>query len=373
MEAWRPADPTDLRAEIGEVLRAGMEAPLLEHRFQELALRVFRHQYATNGVYRALCRRRGLDPDGVGSWEEVPPVPTRAFKELALVSGDPREAERVFRTSGTTGGRGHRGEHHVLDLTLYHEALLPNFRAHLLPDGERIPFVSLVPPGHEAPDSSLSHMVEVAARHLAAPGGGWFVDARGRVLHEDLSRTLDALQEDERPVLVLATAFALVHWFDALEREGRRHRLPAGSRVMETGGFKGRSREVGREELYAAIQERLAVPPERVVNEYGMTELLSQFYEPVLRAPGAPRRHVPPPWVRTRVLDPATLRPVPEGRTGILAHFDLANLHSVAHVLTEDRGVMEGDGFRVLGRASGAEPRGCSLAMDELMAARRDV
>ena len=363
--------PDDLREDLGAVLRAGPDQPLSTYDFQDLALRTFRYQYRTNPVYQAFCRRRGRHPDDLASWEDIPPVPTRAFKELPLVSGDPGRVERVFRTSGTTGGRGRRGEHHVLDLGLYHEALLPNFRAHLLPDGARLPVVSLIPPGPEAPDSSLSHMVEVVARHLGAPGGGWFVDAAGRLQERELSQLLDEHEAAGQPALLVATAFALVHWFDVLEGQGRTHRLPEGSRVMETGGFKGRSRELTRDDLYAAIHERLGVPADRVVNEYGMTELLSQFYEPVLRDPRAPRRHQPPPWVRTRVLDPVTLEPVPDGIRGLLTHFDLANLHSVAHVLTEDEGVAHEGGFHVQGRSSGAEPRGCSLAMDQLMAAQR--
>jgi hypothetical protein len=111
-----------------------------------------------------------------------------------------------------------------------------------------------------------------------------------------------------------------------------------------------------------------------MVNEYGMTEMLSQFYEPVLRDERAHalsgRWHVGPPWVRTRVLDPATLDPVDPGEPGLLAHLDLANLDSVAAILTEDIGVAVHDGFRLLGRNQGAEPRGCSLAMEELLQAR---
>ncbi|HSR42653.1 MAG TPA: hypothetical protein VLL48_10785, partial [Longimicrobiales bacterium] len=128
--------------------------------------------------------------------------------------------------------------------------------------------------------------------------------------------------------------------------------------------------------FYRALQDRLGVPTGRIVNEYGMTELLSQFYEPVMRdgapeADGDPseRRHVAPPWVRTRVLDPGDLGELPPGEPGLLCHVDLANAGSVAAVLTEDMGVAVADGFRVLGRAAGAEPRGCSLAMDELLGA----
>jgi hypothetical protein len=157
-----------------------------------------------------------------------------------------------------------------------------------------------------------------------------------------------------------------VHWLD---RGGARVRLPDGSRLMETGGFKGRSREVSRDDLYRALTDRLGVPPERIVNEYGMTELLSQFWEPVLReGTDRRRRHVGPPWVRTRVLDPVTLEDVAAGEPGLLCHLDLANVGSVAAVLTEDLGVAVEDGFRLLGRAPGAEPRGCSLALEELLA-----
>jgi hypothetical protein len=117
-----------------------------------------------------------------------------------------------------------------------------------------------------------------------------------------------------------------------------------------------------------------------MVNEYGMTELLSQFYEPVFRVGGAARadlgsaplenrRHVGPPWVRTRVLDPETLEPCAPGAPGLLCHLDLANAGSVAAVLTADLGVADEGGFRVLGRAPGAEPRGCSLALEELLEA----
>ena len=181
---------------------------------------------------------------------------------------------------------------------------------------------------------------------------------------------------DGIPVLIVSTSFGLVHWMDEMDRHGWRVRLPEGSRVMETGGFKGRSRSVTREALYEGIQERLGIPPSNTVNEYGMTELLSQFYEPVMRegeADGGPaaRRLVGPPWVRTQVLDPMTLDPVPPGVEGVLCHLDLANVGSAAHVLTEDRGVAVDGGFRVLGRVRGSESRGCSLAVDDILTSAR--
>jgi hypothetical protein len=136
---------------------------------------------------------------------------------------------------------------------------------------------------------------------------------------------------------------------------------------METGGFKGRSRELTRDELHGAITMRLGVPRARIVNQYGMCELGSQFYEASLRTGVATDVKVVPPWVRTRVVDPATLRDVAKGGTGVLVHYDLANTGSVLAIMTSDLGVIVDGGFRVLGRLSGAEARGCSLAADALL------
>jgi hypothetical protein len=172
-------------------------------------------------------------------------------------------------------------------------------------------------------------------------------------------------QREGRPVLVLATAFALVQWLDALDRQDLRFRLPAGSAVFETGGFKGRTKEVSRDELAARLGDRLHVAPEGVVREYGMAELTSQCYTRSLLG-GDPDIFVAPHWVRVRLLDPATLTEVPAGTAGLVSLFDLANLGSAVHLLTEDLGVAEGDGFRLLGRAAGAELRGCSLVVEEL-------
>ena len=140
---------------------------------------------------------------------------------------------------------------------------------------------------------------------------------------------------------------------------------------METGGFKGRARTVPRADLYDALSKSTGVPAGRIVNEYGMTELLSQLYEPVLAGEATGCGHVPPPWMKVRALDPDTLEERPEGEPGILQFFDLANAGSVAHVLTEDIGAVRDGRVFLEGRAAGAEPRGCSRAMDDLMAISR--
>lgn len=383
---------SDLAGELRGVFRRGVETPLPREEFEDLALRVFRFQCNENRPYGAFVRRRGTDPGAVERWEDIPPVPTRAFKTFPLVAGDREEVEGVFRTSGTTRGQEARGEHHVLDLSLYREALLPAFRAHLLSGVTDPVLLALLPSPEEVPDSSLSYMMGTVASALRGKEGAltgdsregparadaFFVDREGRIREDAFLSALRAAESGDRPVLLAGTAFAFVHWLEIVSAGGGggNVRLPTGSRIMETGGFKGRSRSMPREDLYGGLEEVFGVPPGRVVNEYGMTELLSQFYEPVLLPdPGGSfsaetldeRHHRPPPWVRTRVLDPTTLEPLDEGREGILAHFDLANVGSVSAVLTEDLGRFVPGGFRLAGRAPGAEPRGCSLALEAVL------
>jgi hypothetical protein len=364
-------DPTDaatsgeaLARELVGALGEGVEASR-EALFESFALRVFAHQFARNLPFRRLCERRGRTPETVRTWTEVPPVPVAAFKAMELACGDSGEAEAVFRTSGTT--RTIRGRHFVPSLDLYRASLIPTFRAYVVPDVERIRFVSLIPSPAELPDSSLSHMVGVASERWASETQ-WAVGSDGTIRAEVISTALADAAERREPVLLLGTAFAFVH---ALERDPCPLRmLPEGSRIMETGGFKGRTRELPKAELYARLTERTGVPRTRIVNEYGMTELLSQLYEPVLveGAPGVDR-HRPPPWLAVRALDPETLSPLGPGEEGLLAFYDLANLGSVSHVLTEDLGSVSEGHVRLRGRVAGAEPRGCARAMDELMSA----
>ena len=133
---------------------------------------------------------------------------------------------------------------------------------------------------------------------------------------------------------------------------------------MDTGGFKGSERTITAAALRALYTTHLGVPAEIVINEYGMTEMLSQFYDAQEVKRG-------PPWVRTIVVDPETLRELPHGETGLLRHVDLANLFSVSAIQTEDVGRMANDGFELLGRIAGAAPRGCSIAMDIFLSASR--
>ncbi len=334
--------------------------------FEEWALRVFAHQHAENAPYRAFCDRRGVTPATVASWEDVPAVPTAAFRRVDLVCGTP---QMILRTSGTTAGWEQRGRHLIPEPALYRAAALPAFARFMLPDRARLPFLLLVPSLEVRPDSSLVHMCEWVSREFGA-SAEWFLGADGLDLPRLLARLSDAHQRGEA-VLVVGVTAAFARLFATCRERNLAFRLAPGSRIMDTGGQKGMDRPLSRAGFLRDCWSKLGIAGYYCINEYGMTELCSQRYDSVLddRFHGrslAPRRLVGPPWLRTRVLDPDTLRPVTPGELGLLCHHDLANAGSVSVVLTEDLGRAVEDGIEVTGRVAGALPRGCGLLLADL-------
>jgi hypothetical protein len=349
-------------AKVLELIAEGALAEPVDARFDRLALELFRYQVEHDAPYRRLCAAFGVSPARVSHWSRIPPVPTGAFKQTRLATFPPAREVCTFRTSGSTTER--RGELHLDTLELYDASLAATFGAFVCFDVERIRFFVLAPARADAPDSSLAYMFDAAVRRWGAPGSRFYLRPEGW----DPGALIDDLASAREPACLVGTAFAFVHLLDALRERGVRAALPEGSRVLETGGFKGRSRAIEREELHAWLAGSLGVPRCRIVNQYGMCELGSQFYESTLRdgIPSATKRV--PPWVRTRVVDPETLEEVPEGEEGLLIHYDLANSGSVLAVQTSDRGRRVAGGFEVLGRLPGAESRGCSIAADALLA-----
>jgi hypothetical protein len=357
-----PADP--LAAELAELIAHGR---FDDAAFAPWALRVFRHQFDRNAPYREYCVRRGVTPDAVTRWEDVPAVPTVAFRRVDFACGEP---EAVFRTSGTTAGVEERGRHLVPHLALYRASALAGFATYVLPDEARLPCVALLPPPALRPDSSLVQMCAWVGDALA-PGIEWLVDARGLDVDGAVARLARAEAAGESLCLLGPTA-AFVRVLDACRTAGRTFALGPATRVMDTGGSKGMSRPLSRAAFLRECWTVLGVAGYYCVNEYGMTELSSQRWDSVLfdRFHGrglAPRRLLAPPWLRTRVLDPDTLAPVAPGQIGLLCHHDVANAGSVSVVLTEDLGRTVGDdGIEVLGRVAGATPRGCGALLEAL-------
>ena len=360
----------DLRAWFAQ----GLAAPADDAVFSALALRIFAAQYEALEPYRAYCQRRGALPTRLRHWSEIPAVPVQAFRDVRLLSDDDGPAPAVvFRTSGTTTSGARPGEHYMsaAGLARYEASLVPAFRGFVLPElseGEQSKLVPLVlgPPAAEAPHSSLWHMVSACGRALFTQAPRFFLPASGL----DWAGFQAAL-ETGAAACVIATDLALDAWLTGAEAHGFAVALPQGSRVMHTGGPKGMRRSIPSDVLYERIFRVLGVPASHCVNEYGMTELSSQFYDGVLRFKAdeaVPRLKHGPPWVRTCVVDAQTLDPVVPGVPGLLRVVDLANLGSVIALQTEDRAIATAEGtFRLLGRAEGSEPRGCSLDAEALL------
>lgn len=344
-----------------------------EQQFAALAQELFVLQYAHNAPYRRICEARGSVPSKVGHWSQTPAVPTTAFKELEFSCLPATERTTVFHSSGTTAQRPSRHFHCVESLAVYEASLWPWFARHVVPEfqSQNVDFrvAILTPPPDQAPNSSLDYMFEVVRRRLSAPraaflgriadDGTWNVDC------ESVGRTLREACDAGRPVVLLGTAFAFVHWLDHLAQSEMRFRLPAGSRVMETGGYKGRSRVLPKRELHALLSQLLGVPAGCIICEYGMSELSSQAYDGTAsddsRITHPSRVFHFPPWARAQIISPETGREVAEGETGLLRVLDLANVFSVMAVQTEDLVTRRGDGFEMVGRAELTEARGCSL------------
>lgn len=330
-------------------------------RFADIALATFAAQYESIPAYRAICDRRAATPHSVQDWRAVPPVPALAFKSADLRVGHP---ERVFLSSGTTEGSERRSRHAMPDLRLYHRAALRGLREFVFPDIERMRVLSLIWPATERPESSLAQMADWAIESFGSPASAVFV-RRDQFEFDALVAALRGSEDDGEPTCILTTTGTWLRFLDFCRERALTFRLAHSSRLMDTGGSKGAPRPMSRNGLLRATWELLAIPGYYVVNEYGMTELSSQFYDDVIanrvRGRFAPRSKAVPHWVRTRALDPLTLAEVPTGELGQLCHFDLANAGSAACVLTEDLGRCHETGFEIVGRVAGAEERGCSL------------
>lgn len=313
--------------------------------FERMALEVHRFQLAGNPAYRRYCET--LPP--ARDWRQIPALPQQVFKQEAVRSFPAETTARTFRTSGTTG-EGF-GEHHFHSLRLYQAAALRGWELAGL-GGRRV--LALVPSPVEAPHSSLSQM----AAWLCEDDSAFFVRG-GAGEWNRLEQTLESATE---PLVLFGTALAFLDWME----RGHSCRLPDGSLIVETGGYKGSGREIPKAELYDRIAEFLGIDPAAIVNEYGMTELSSQFYA---RGVGTP--HLGPPWARALVIHPETGTEVADGETGILRLVDTANLWSVCAVQTRDLAIRRGDAFELIGRDPSALPRGCSRTADEMLRSRR--
>lgn len=333
--------------------------------FDRQALALFAHQFQHNEPFQRFCQQRGKTLRTVKSWRDIPAVPISAFKALTLSCIPAEQAERTFMTSGTTQAEV-KGKHHHPTLAVYDASMIRNFGERFMAGGGRIRMGILFPDELLLPNSSLAHYLALAVREFGTETSHYLLTQQGldtaRVIAE-----LERAQETGEPYALLGASYSFVHLLDELQRLGKTFHLPPGSRVLDTGGFKGQSRELSMAEFYAQLSATLGISASQCINMYGMTELSTQFYD----AGNAtlPSVKSGPHWIRSRVVEPLSGEELPRGEQGILAHCDLANFNSVTTILTEDVGVAVDGGFLLLGRAQGSAAKGCSLAVEEFLQA----
>ncbi|MFZ1857072.1 MAG: acyl transferase [Chitinophagaceae bacterium] len=307
--------------------------------FESLALEAFRFQSENNPVYSDYLRALGLNPSSIQTIENIPYLPVCFFKSHAIKTSF-FEPETVFESSGTTGSIN--SKHQVKDLSLYEESFTRGFELFYGAVSEWC-VIGLLPSYLERKNSSLVYMVEKLIQLSGHSQSGFYLHEFDR-----LYETLAALEKKQQKTLLIGVTFALLDFAE-------KYSLPLQHTVvMETGGMKGRRKEMIRQEVHQLLKTAFQLPV--IQAEYGMTELLSQAYSKVDGIFSSP------PWMKILVRDEEDPFIVKRTGSGTINVIDLANFYSCSFIATDDVGKVHADGsFEVLGRIDGSDLRGCSL------------
>ena len=308
--------------------------------FEALTLEVFKFQFETNPIYRSFCDLLYKHPSDIKTLEDIPFLPIQFFKSHTVLSSN-QSTEVVFSSSGTTGSI--TSKHYVTDIYLYEQSYLKAFQK-FYGNIEEYTILALLPSYLERKGSSLVHMVDDLIKRSKQPKSGFY-------LHniDALAKELKELDHQGEKVLLIGVSYALL---DLLESHqfNLKHSI-----IMETGGMKGRRKELTREELHKCLKKGFNVST--IHSEYGMTELLSQAYS---KGNGVFQC---PPWMKILARDPEdALTILPHQKTGGMNIIDLANINSCAFIATQDLGKVNLDGtFEIIGRFDHSDIRGCNL------------
>jgi phenylacetate-coenzyme A ligase PaaK-like adenylate-forming protein len=308
--------------------------------FTKVTIEVFKHQFKNNSVYRSFCDLLYLHPSDVSKIEEIPFLPIQFFKSRKVLSSL-EEVQETFTSSGTTGSI--TSKHFVTDIKLYKESYLKGF-AHFYGNIEDYVVLALLPNYLERESSSLVFMVDDFIRKSKNIESGFYLNNI-----DELAKKLINLDEIGQKVLLMGVSFALL---DLIEK----HQFKLKNTIiMETGGMKGRRKELIRNELHQLLQSGFGV--DEIHSEYGMTELLSQGYS---KGSGL---FETPPWMKVLTRDTEdALTILPLGKAGGINVIDLANYNSCSFIATQDLGkVHKNQTFEILGRFDTSDIRGCNL------------
>jgi len=311
-----------------------------EAAFSKKALELFKFQFEENQVYRSFCDLLYKHPSAVQKLEDIPFLPIEFFKTHKVLSTK-KEIQKTFTSSGTSGSV--LSQHHVADLNLYKTSFQKGF-SHVYGHIEDYVVLALLPSYLEREGSSLVYMVEDMIQESKHPKSGFYLDDL-----DALKQTLLALENSGQKTLLIGVSYALLDLIEFHQFE-LKHTI-----IMETGGMKGRRKELIKSELHAILKKGFGV--DKIHSEYGMTELLAQAYS---KGDGL---FSTPPWMKVLIRDPKdALTVLPKGKSGGINIIDLANVHSCAFIATQDLGKIHANGtFEVLGRFDQSDIRGCNL------------
>lgn len=308
--------------------------------FDSLAMEIFRFQYRANAVYGTYCDHLGKSPSNVTHPLEIPFLPIEFFKLKTVVS-TPNKPKAIFESSGTT--QNTTSKHYVANLSLYERSFMEAFTLFYGPV-EELCILALLPSYLERSGSSLVYMVNELVSRSQHPNSGFYLYNL-----QDLHKKLKAQEASGSKTLLIGVSFALLEMAEQFPIPLKH------TTIMETGGMKGRRKELIRTELHDILKSAFAVA--NIHSEYGMTELLSQAYS---QGNGIFRT---PPWMKVLTRDtedPLSLQS--HGKTGGINVIDLANLHSCSFIATQDLGKTHANGsFEILGRFDNSDIRGCNL------------
>ena len=308
--------------------------------FRQVALTVFKHQFKNNKVYRSFCDLLYVHPSDVSALEEIPFLPIQFFKSKKVLSSL-EEIKETFISSGTTGTQ--TSKHFVTDINLYRESYRKGF-AHFYGNLEDYVVLALLPNYLERKGSSLVYMVEDFIQKTNNPESGFYLNNI-----EELVKKLTILDKKGQKTLLIGVSFALLDLVE-MQQFNLKNTL-----IMETGGMKGRRKELVREELHQLLQDGFGVT--EIHSEYGMTELLSQGYS------NGNGIFETPPWMKVLTRDTEDALTIQKaGKTGGINVIDLANYNSCSFIATQDLGKVHKKGtFEIIGRFDNSDIRGCNL------------
>ena len=311
-----------------------------ESEFNTLALEVFKFQFENNPVYRSFCDLLYKHPSDVKRVEDIPFLPIQFFKSHKILSSK-SQIEDTFSSSGTTGSI--TSKHHVTDLKIYEQSFRKGFN-NFYGNIKDYTILALLPSYLERNGSSLIYMVDDMIKQSQNPESGFYLNNI-----DALTTHLNALASEEKKVLLIGVSFALL---DLVEN----HQFNLKNTIiMETGGMKGRRKELVREELHGILESGFGVS--KIHSEYGMTELLSQAYsqgDGLFKCPN---------WMRVLTRDPEDALTIQSTKkTGGINVIDLANINSCSFIATQDLGrVHDNSSFEIIGRFDASDIRGCNL------------